>query len=304
VTVVKAESAESSRDYRSVLGMCKELTGSETEARWLLARVAGMRTAQLALRAEEPCPAATEAAALELATRRAAGEPIQQVLGKWDFRSLELDIDRRVLIPRPETEQVVQVALEEISSPGRRGNQIAVDLGTGSGAIALSIASEGPRSLKVWAVDISADSLEVARANLANLADEDPAAAAKVQIRLGNWFEALPEELRGQVDLIVSNPPYIGDSEYEDLDRSVRDFEPRRSLVSGPDGLDDIRHIVGEAPKWLKPGGSLVVELAPHQAGEVVRLATESGFADPEIRLDLAGLQRALLARTRRRSDA
>src|SRR5438105_5970876 len=141
-----------------------------------------------------------------MVARRAAGEPLQYVLGRWAFRTLDLMVDRRVLIPRPETEQVVEVALAEAR---RLHARIAADLGTGSGAIALSLAAELP-GVDVWATDVSADALAVARANLAGIGTF---AAARVRIQEGDWFGALPPELRGRLDIVVSNPPYIGDDE-------------------------------------------------------------------------------------------
>ena len=185
-------------------------------------------------------PETARASARSLADRRAAGEPLQYVLGTWSFRHLELAVDRRVLIPRPETEQVVEVALDELARitstrSADAGSLICVDLGTGSGAIALALASEGASSgpaLEVWATDASPDALDVARANAGSLASTDPAAASRVTFAEGSWFEALPEGLARRVDLVVANPPYVAEEEYADLDRSVRDWEPRAALVA------------------------------------------------------------------------
>lgn len=224
--------------------------------------------------------------------RRRLGEPLQYVLGRWGFRDLDLLVDRRVLIPRPETETVVDLALAELDrlrEPDRI--LIAVDLGTGSGAIGLSIAAEREQ-VEVLLTDASADALAVARANLAGLGR----AATRVRIaEPGEWFAAVPAEHRGAIHLLVSNPPYVALD--DDLPAVVRDWEPSSALFSGPDGLDDLRRIVGEAPEWLASDGVLVVELAPHQAEAVAGLARRAGFVEVEIGADLTGRSRAVVAR-------
>jgi release factor glutamine methyltransferase len=228
----------------------------------------------------------------EMVARRAAGEPLQYVVGRWAFRGLDLFVDRRVLIPRPETEQVVEAALAElVRLPGAQ--PVIVDLGTGSGAIALSLAAEGKRGA-VWATDESADAIAVARANLAGLGGR---AAARVRLVEGSWWSALPDELRGRVGLAVSNPPYIASGEMASLPAEVAEWEPRSALHAGPTGLEDLAAIVSSAPDWLEPAGVLVVELAPHQTAAVERLARTAGFGQIEFRLDLAGRERVLIAR-------
>jgi release factor glutamine methyltransferase len=170
---------------------------------------------------------------------------------------------------------------------------VVVDLGTGSGAIGLSIASERER-VEVWLTDASEDALAVAGANLAGLGR----AATRVRIApAGEWFAALPSELMGSVNLIISNPPYVADG--DELPEVVRDWEPASALYSGADGLDDLRVIVSEAPRWLAPGGVLVVELAPMQAQQFAELAHHAGFHEAEIRQDLTGSERAVICRMR-----
>jgi len=225
-----------------------------------------------------------------MVARRAAGEPLQYVVGSWGFRRLDLLVDRRVLIPRPETETVVEAALGELA---RLGGDVVVDLGTGSGAIALSMAVEA-RPSEVWATDSSADALAVARANLAGVGGR---AATCVRLVEGNWFGALPAELRGRVDLVVSNPPYVAEPEVADLPPEVAGHEPRAALVGGPTGLEQVARIVAEAPDWLASPGALVVELAPAQASAASALARDAGFADVDVRPDLAGRLRTLVAR-------
>jgi release factor glutamine methyltransferase len=224
-----------------------------------------------------------------MVTRRADGEPLQYVVSRWGFRHLDLAVDRRALIPRPETETVVEVALAEIDrvSPGR--DPSVVDLGTGTGAIALSVALERPAA-NVWATDASSDALALAGANLAGLGR----VATRVQMLEGSWFEALPDALRLDVDVIVSNPPYVTDAEV--LPASVADWEPTIALRSGPDGLDAIRAIVAGAPDWLRPGGALVVELAPGQSEAVLDLASARGYSDAEVTPDLTGRLRVFRA--------
>lgn len=261
-----------------------------------------------------------------IVARRVRGEPLQYLLGSWAFRGLELLVDPRVLIPRPETEVVVGHALDELErlvadeagrwpaaqgpgrgwdadQPGRGSGQglVVVDLGTGSGAIALSLAVEGParvggRGLGVWAVDDSPDALAVARANLAATRDAHPT-MAHVEMAEGDWFEALPSSLLGSVALVVANPPYVSEAEWTTLDAEVRDHEPRRALVGGPAGHEAIDRIVQSACRWLAPFGVLVLEVAPHQADDVALQALVHGFDGVVVRPDLAGRSRAVVAR-------
>ena len=238
---------------------------------------------------DEPVTERTGAYFEQMVTRRTAGEPLQYVLGRWSFRRLDLLVDGRVLIPRPETEQVVEAALAELSALGP--DPVVVDLGNGSGAIGLSVAAEHTGA-RVWATERSPDALSVARANVAGIGS---LAASRVRLLEGSWFEPLPAELRGGVQLVVSNPPYVAES--DPLPETVSAWEPNQALVSGPTGLEAIEAIVRDAPGWLARPGSLVVELAPHQSAAVRRLA--SGYDEVEVRPDLAGRDRALVARLR-----
>jgi release factor glutamine methyltransferase len=259
------------------------------EARWLVEEVAaGSWPAVLDEVATERAGARFE----ELVARRAAGEPLQYVVGHWPFRSLDLMVDRRVLIPRPETEVVVDVALAELDRLGHE-EPVAVDLGTGSGAIALSLVAERP-SVQVWATDASPDALAVARANLAGLG----AVAARVRMAEGSWWAALPAELAGTISLATSNPPYISSGEMGGLDGAVVDWEPRSALEAGPEGTEDVQTILSGAPAWLAPRAAVVVEIAPHQAAEVRDMARTAGFAAVEVHQDLAGRDRIVVART------
>ncbi|MHB8330143.1 MAG: N5-glutamine methyltransferase family protein, partial [Acidimicrobiales bacterium] len=214
-------------------------------------------------------------------------------------RTLDVIVDHRVLVPRPETEQVVGFALEELGRIAPRHAEaglVAADLGTGSGAIALSLAAEARCPVEVWATDSSPGALEVARLNLDLLARTDPGAAGRVQITEGSWFDALPERLAGGVHLVVSNPPYVSAAEWDLLDPVVRDHEPRAALVPGDTGLEAITYIIRQARHWLGVGGSLVVELASHQAPSASAAAAEGGYLPAVVRRDLAGRARALVA--------
>ena len=221
-----------------------------------------------------------------MVARRRAGEPLQYVLGHWSFRRLDLLVDRRVLIPRPETEQVVEVALGLLD--GRPRPLVIADLGTGSGAIALSLAVELPvAGVEVWATDVSPDALDVARANLAGIGR----AGANVRVVEGDWFDALPADLRGRLDLVVSNPPYV--AEHDELPPGGAGLGAgRRRCSPAPTASTRSARIVAEAPSWLAPGGWLVTEIGATQGEAVAALARDAGLVDVEVRPDLAGHDR------------
>jgi release factor glutamine methyltransferase len=224
----------------------------------------------------------------QLVARRAAGEPLQYVLGRWGFRTLDLMVDRRVLIPRPETEVVAGLAIE--AARRRRGARV-LDLGTGSGAIALAVAAElDDPDLEVWGVDLSPDAIAVARANLAGLGR----AGARVRLVEGDWFGGLDRRLEGTVDVVVANPPYIAAG--EELPSEVADWEPTAALVAGPTGTEALAAIVEAAPGWLASDGVLVLETAPDQAAGVAALARRAGFARAVIHPDLSCRLRAVVA--------
>jgi release factor glutamine methyltransferase len=270
------------------------------EARWLTEAASGYDNVEWLAIADRVPHEGAQAHLDAMVERRSTGEPLQYVLGSWGFRGLDLLVDERVLIPRPETEWLVEVALEAAARAGlRRGGRAVLDappsatvadLGTGSGAIALALAAELPDAL-VWATDASTDALAVAAANIAGCA------AARVRLAEGSWFAALPRELRGELALVVANPPYIAEHEVESLPREVARHEPRSALVSGPTGLEAIDELISQAPQWLAPGATLVLEIAPHQSEAVIARADGAGFAEIVVRDDLAGRPRALVAR-------
>lgn len=273
------------------------LPSPEVDARRIVERASGSHGAELILALDEPATERGVGFFDLMLGRREAGEPLQYVLGAWSFRELDLFVDRRVLIPRPETEEVVEQALRELDravelvAPGLAERPQVVDLGTGSGAIALSFAVERD-AVDVWAVERSPDAAAVARANLAGIGR----AATRVRVVEGSWFDPLPAELLGRCTLVVSNPPYVAPS--DPLPPEVADWEPREALVPGPTGFEAIDEIVHRAVDWLVPGGALVVELAPDQGEDAVAAAWDAGFEHAETRRDLVGRTRMLVART------
>ncbi len=233
---------------------------------------------------------------LRAAHRRLAGEPLQYIIGHWPFRTLDLDVDPRVLIPRPETEELVDVALGELAQAAA-GAPLMLDLGCGSGAIGLSLLEElrtrGVNATLV-ALDASRDALDVARANARKHR------LHSVSFVESSWFSSLDDSLRGRVDLIVANPPYIGALEFTDLD-PVLAYEPREALVApdadGVPGLADAAHIVREAWSWLRPGASLVMEHGAAQRPALVALARRRGYDEVRGVDDLSARARVLVAR-------
>jgi release factor glutamine methyltransferase len=259
------------------------------EARWLCQEAAGFEGVEWALGLDAAAGTRAVARLDAMVARRRAGEPVQYVVGSWAFRRLDLFVDRRVLIPRPETEQVVDVALAALA--GRERPLLVADLGTGSGAIALALAQELPLTgVEIWATDVSPGALDVARANLAGLGRP----AANVRLAEGDWFAALPAELRGRFDLVVANPPYVADG--DELEPAVREWEPAGALYAGPDGLDAVRVLVAGAAGWLRPGGRLVVELGAGQGSSAAVLAEAAGLVAVAVHPDLAGRDRVLAA--------
>lgn len=262
------------------------------EARWLVERVSGYSQAELIINGREPVSNRSMAFFDALLARRRTGEPLQYVLGRWAFRTLDLLVDRRVLIPRPETEMVAGLAIDELVARSKLNGQVlAADLGTGSGVIALSIAAEVPTA-SVWACDVSDDALAVTRANLAGLGR----AGARVTTAQGSWFAALPAEVAGTLDTVVSNPPYIAHEELPELPNDVKDWEPHLALFADDSGRQAVYEIITQAPLWLKSDGVLVVEMQPNQTEWAADLARNSGFVSAQIVSDFAGKPRALLA--------
>jgi release factor glutamine methyltransferase len=230
------------------------------------------------------------------ADRRLRGEPLQYILGHWPFRTLDLEVDERVLIPRPETEELVGFALSELAR-ARVTAPLIMDLGCGSGAIGLALLSElADRGVvaTLVAVDESLDALAVARSN-----------ALKHRLRAvsfvhSSWYDNVDVSLRGRVDLLVANPPYVGRNALAQLD-PVLAHEPLGALVSsdheGVEGFADLAQVIGGAREWLAPTGVLLCEHGDTQREAVLRAATRAGFVHADDYDDMAGKPRVLIAR-------
>ncbi len=244
------------------------------DAEVLLAAATGRSRARLVTGSEEGVPPVDGRRFAEMVRRRLRREPVAYILGRKGFRSIELAVDRRVLIPRPETELLVELALA--LEPRR-----VLDVGTGSGAVALAIADELP-ACEVVASDTSAPALEVARANAKRLG-----LAERVEL-----FEAMLPPEPGDLDLIVANLPYVAESGWGGLEPEVTQWEPREALLAGPDGLDVLRTAI---PALAAVAPALALEVGAGQAGAVGELLFGAGFATVESRPDLAGIPRVVV---------
>ena len=256
----------------------------DIDARWMAEDVLGMTRTELKFESDRAVPAETLARLDAMLQRRAGGEPVQYILGSADFMGLRFSVDRSVLIPRQDTETLVEaalIALRAYDAPS------ALDLCTGSGCIGLSIKSLAPHAA-VTLSDISRDALEVARRNMRALGVE-------AELRHGDLFAAVG---RDRFDLIVSNPPYIPSGELAGLQREVR-YEPALALDGGPDGLDVYRRIAAEAPEHLNPGGSVYLEVGAGEADAVLSLLRERvDCADSGFIKDLNQIDRVVWARS------
>ena len=246
------------------------------DAELLVAHVLGLPRSQLALEAARKLSRGEEKTLEQHTARREGREPLAYVLGEWGFRRLTLAVDRRVLVPRPETEIVVERCLARIAG---LAEPRVLDVGTGSGAIALAIADEHPRAL-VTGVDASPGALEVAGANALRT-------GLSVELREWDLFTGLPD---GPWDLVVSNPPYVLPEEIEALEPEVRDWEPRQALV----GLGATEAVARGAVDVLRAGGALVLEVASGDAARVAALLGSLGYADVTTTQDLAGRDRVV----------
>ncbi len=259
------------------------------DAELLLAHVLGATRMDVYTQHDRPVEAAERDALRALVKRRAAGEPVAYLLGERGFWTLDLRVDGRVLIPRPETERLVELALAFVGAERARRWRV-VDVGTGSGAIALALASELP-SATVLGIDASADALQVAAENAERTGLRD-----RVRLVRGDLLAPLVRA-GSRVELVVSNPPYVGTEDGDRLAPDVRRWEPAQALFAGLDGLDLIRRLLPEARACLVPGGLLLVEIGSTQGEAVAALAREAGLVEVSIERDLAGLDRVLRAR-------
>jgi release factor glutamine methyltransferase len=262
-----------------------EAAGIETprpEAEWLLASLLGVERFALYLDPARRLSATQAARFLDLIERRVGREPLQYLLGWEDFHGLRLAVTPDVLVPRPETEGLVEWAVEALAG---RPDPVIADLGTGSGAIACALAQALPAA-EVLAVEVSAGALAVASRNVRALG-----LAARVRLLAGDLFAPLGA-LGASLDLVVANPPYLPSAVIASLPPEVARHEPRAALDGGPDGLGVIRRIVVGAPRVLKPGGWLLMEIGEDQAGPLASLMAAEGFSGIRARRDLTGVER------------
>ena len=281
-------STATARDALSAAVEAIAAAGSETaqlDAEVLLAAATGWGGARIAAEPELRLPVGASREFAKMVRRRVQREPVAYIVGRKGFRRLELYVDRRVLIPRPETELLVEVALE--LEP-----QTALDVGTGSGAIAVALADELPEAAVV-AIDISFDVLRVAQGNVDRLGCSDRVAVVERGVR------SLPgSDPRGRpFDLLLANLPYVSEAEWEGLAPEIREYEPREALVAGPTGLEAIEALIDELSKLDARPAAVALEVGQGQAIRVAELLTEAGYGSVDRRRDLAGIERAVVGR-------
>lgn len=288
---METEEKSSRLAWREVVGKAasflasKGVPDSTVAAELLAARLLGVGRGLLAGAFDRAAEERHLAAMRRGMARLAKGEPLQYVLGEWDFRTLTLKCDRRALIPRPETEGLVSLVLEWLRGSGRPGAPLVVDVGTGTGAIVLSLAKEYAGEATFLGTDVSEDAVALARENA-----ERCSLADRVGFAVMDGLDDLDEPQC--VDAIVSNPPYIESAVVDTLDPRVRNFEPRLALDGGPAGLDFYDRYLADALNLLKVGGAVFFEIGDTQ-GEAVRRMMESyGFGDIRIAKDLSGRDR------------
>lgn len=226
-----------------------------------------------------------------LVAQRATGEPVAYIVGEQEFWSLTFKVNEHTLVPRPDTETLVEVGLQNL--PDAAASRI-LDLGTGSGCILLSILCERPNGFGLG-VDMSSGALDIAKANAERLGF-----AERCEFKKGDWFSPVDEA--DVFDLIVSNPPYIETADMQTLMSDVKDYEPATALDGGEDGLQCYRRITADATSFLRPGGTLAVEVGIGQDSAVSRLFEDAGFVDVSIHADLAGVNRVVAGKKARES--
>jgi release factor glutamine methyltransferase len=255
----------------------------ELDAQLLAEQALGLTRLDLTLREREPVSEDAAARFAEALERRLAGEPVARILGHKGFYGLDFALGPETLVPRPETELLVDLALTAVRG---RDEARLLDLGTGTGCIAISVLANAADATAV-ATDLSDEALAVARGNAERIG-----VGARLELRRGAWFAAL--ETGETFDVIVSNPPYIAHDDIAGLEIEVRGHDPLLALDGGPDGLDPYRIIVAEAPAHLRPGGLLAVEIGADQGEAVSALFARAGFARIEVFRDLAGHDRVV----------
>jgi release factor glutamine methyltransferase len=264
------------------------ILNAKREATAVWAALVGATLGDVWLNREAEAPELHSISFRDAIERRAAGEPLPYAVGVAGFRKLDLLVDRRVLIPRPETERLVEHVLTWAKTRlSGNGGGVVADIGTGSACIALSLATEG-KFARVIATDVSPGAIQVAAVNTARVAPKVP-----VDVREGSWLEPLGKE---QVDAIVSNPPYVTAAEFETLDHSVRSFEPKLALVGGVDGLEPTRVLLSQAARYLTSGGLLALELDSRRAHATQDVARSAGWSNARLEADVFGQARYLIA--------
>lgn len=265
--------------------------GDRVQARWLCEVACALDAAEFIAAGPEPVTERMVAHLDAMVARVRTGEPLAYVCGRWAFRHLDVTVDPRVLIPRPETELVAEQALGLAQAwHGAHGSVTVIDLGTGSGVIGLSLAQELPiDGTTVWCTDVDAAALDVARANLAGLGR----VGRNVRMAHGSWWEAVPTDLLA--DVVVSNPPYIAEND-ERVEESVRRWEPSQALFAGEDGLDAYRAIIAGAPAHLRPEGALVLEIGDTQGPALRAMLDGPAWGEVQVLADLAGRDRIVVA--------
>jgi release factor glutamine methyltransferase len=276
----------------------KGIGSPRLDAELLLAHLLGCRRLDLYLRFDQPLSQDEIAVYRSLIRRRADREPLQYIRGRQEFWSLDFEVGPGVLIPRPETELLVETALRfhrEGRLPGG-GRPKVLDLGTGSGVLAVCMARE-IEAARVWATDTSADALDRARGNAKKHGVEE-----RISWMLADLFAPFRPSRENRFDLILANPPYVPEEELEGLQPEVRDYEPAQALNGGPGGMDVIRRLLTEAPPCLSEGGRLLVELDPRQAGEALETAEATGAYDGVEAIRDHARRLRVLSATRRRA--
>ncbi len=265
------------------------LESPRLDAELLLSLALGLDRVRLILEAARPLTPNELSSYRNLIKRRRAGEPIAYIRGEREFFGHAIHVTPAVLIPRPDTETLVEVALDRTRARSLYGT--AVDLCSGSGCVAIAFAKERP-TWRVTGVDVSEQAVAVARNNAERLS-----ARAAFRFLVGDLFAPLGQAER--FDLVTANPPYIPHADLADLDAGIRDFEPQLALDGGPDGLDVVRRIVAQAPERLTSGGVLALEIQYDQADRVSELMARAGLVDVERRRDYGGHERVVSARKR-----
>jgi release factor glutamine methyltransferase len=265
----------------------KGVEAPRLQVEWLLAHQLGIPRLQLYLQFDRPLAEADLAAVRDLVQRRGRREPLQHILGTALFHSLEFKVDGRVLIPRPETELLAELALARVQS--RAADPLLVlDFGTGSGCLAITLAHHLPNAC-VHAVDLSPDALTVAHENAVHHQVDH-----RIQFRQGDGFAPVPPDLR--FDLIVANPPYIPSGDICSLEPEVKNHDPHLALDGGPDGMRVQRRLASESARWLRPHGSLLVELGDGQEPAARSLFTEHNWVVEQVAQDYTHRPRVLIA--------